>query len=255
MYIDLHNSPENQARQKAMLYTVLVAAALIPLLFLARLTFAPASQTTLTPAIDSLQLAYIPLELARKAQTRVAVSSRSAGRAAAPVARWTPAPREARPSAALLPGNTKPNVTTNAPSPVEEPKVDERGLYRKVDKPGNGTSPKATNQEGGSPKGDPSGSIAGPGGTGGIGLDLTGFRFGRLSVAQDPYDETGRIVFVVKVDAQGRILSLNVKTTSVSPAVVAWYRDQLQNARLIPTSSGERPEVSTGQISLKITAH
>ncbi|GAA4419001.1 hypothetical protein GCM10023187_52980 [Nibrella viscosa] len=242
------------ARQKALVLTLLVSVAVTLLLSFVKLTFTPATPVTVTPAIDSLKLAYIPLELARKVQTREVVS-RAVGRAAAPVARWTPVHHPARPSAAPERGNSRPVITSDVPSPVETPKVDERGLYRKVEKPGNGTNPAAKTEEGGSPKGQPDGSTAGPGGTGGIGLDLTGFRFGRLSVSPDPYDETGSVVFRVTVDAQGQIQALTIKTTTVSPAVVEWYRKQLQQVKLVPTSGGERPALSTGQISLRITAH
>ncbi|WP_266367007.1 hypothetical protein [Tellurirhabdus rosea] len=253
MYTQLNSSPEAQTQQKALLYTALLSAVVLLLLFLARFTFTPPKDTVDRPVIDSLQIAYIPLRIERQPQRTPVAVKEVGGRAAAPVARWKPTPTEARPTEGL-PGNSKPNIVSNQPSPVEEPKVDEHGLFKKVDKPGNGSTMNSRNTEGGNPNGQPGGSIAGPGGTGGIGLDLTGFRFGRLSVAPDPYDETGRIIFVVRVNAQGRVLSLTVKNTTVSPSVVAWYREQLERVTLVPTSSGDRPEISTGQISLKITA-
>ena len=253
MYTQLTPSPEAQSRQKALLYTALISAAVLLLLFLARFTYVPPREVVNTPTIDSLQMAYIPLRIERQPVAPARVVQTDGGRAAAPVARWKPTPTEARPTEGL-PGNSKPTIVSNQPSPVEEPKVDQHGLFKKVDKPGNGQTMNAKTTEGGNPNGQPGGSIAGPGGTGGIGLDLTGFRFGRLSVNPDPYDETGRIVFVVRVNAQGRILSLTVRNTTVSPTVVAWYRNQLENVTLVPTSSGERPEVSTGQITLRITA-
>jgi periplasmic protein TonB len=252
-------TPEQEARQQALRYTALISLVLIAGLAFVRFTASPATEQVRRERVDSLQIAYLPLELARPRISRTAsvhtATRTHATRVAAPKANYTPRPTPARPGAAPLPGNNpRPTITSNAPSPVEEPKIDERGLYRKVDRPGNGTDRRATTTEGGDPTGSPGGGAAGRNGPGGIGLDLSGFRFGRLSVAADPYDETGRIVFNVKVDASGRILQLTVANTSVSPSVVQWYRNQLEKQRLIPTSSGDRPEVSTGRISLTIKA-
>ena len=253
MYTQSHLSPEAQARPKAIFYTTLLAALIAVSLFIARITISPAARAVIRPVIDSLQVAYIPLELARRPQLTETIS-RLTGRSAAPVANWKPTHQEAKPNAAPLPGNIKPVITSMEPSPVESPKIDERGLYRKTEKSGNGQNPQATSTDGGSPKGQPGGDTAGPGGTGGIGLDLSGFRFGRLSVAQDPYDENGRIVFQIRVDAEGHILSMSVVETTVSANIIDWYRTQLLRVRLIPTSSGDRPSISTGRISLKITS-
>jgi periplasmic protein TonB len=249
------SAPEAETRSKALLYTTAVASVMLVLLFVVRFTVErpPAA----TPVIDTLELALAPLPVPPPPMQRVRVrvqESVPAPAAAAPVERFVPKPTPARPTVGPLPGNTKPVITSEVPSPVAEPKIDERGLYRKRPQPGNGSTPNARAEEGGSPSGQPGGSVAGPGGVGGIGLDVSGFRFGRLSVAQDPYDDNGRIVFAVKVDADGHILSLTVRETSVAPNVVAWYRQQLTRQTLVPTTGGTRPEVSSGTITLKITS-
>ncbi len=244
-------APEAQTRSKALLYTTMVAAVLLVLLFVVRFSdgLRPANAQ---PVIDTLELALAPLPMPR-VRVRAEAGGRSAS-SAAPVARFTPRPTPAQPSVGPVLGNVKPIITTDAPSPVAEPKIDEKGLYRKRPQAGNGNDPSARATEGGSPTGQPGGTVAGPGGTGGIGLDLSGFRFGRLSVAQDPYDDNGRIVFGVKVDADGHILSLTVREANVAPNVVDWYRRQLSRQTLVPTSSGNRPDVSSGTITLRISS-
>ena len=247
---------EQKARRQARRYTALMALLVGTLLAFGRFSASPNALSTRTQRVDSLQVAYLPLELAtrRRVQTQEFHQSRTTP-IAAPVARYTPVTAPARPAEGPTPGNSRPIITTNVPEPVDVPAIDQRGLYRKVDRPGNGTDPAAKTTDGGNPRGQADGQVAGPGGTGGIGLDLSGFRFGRLSVNPDPYDETGRIDFLVKVDAGGRILNLSVANASVSPLVVQWYREQLQAVRLLPTSAGNRPDVSIGHIRLKIEAH
>ena len=60
--------------------------------------------------------------------------------------------------------------------------------------------------------------------------------------------------FVVGVNAEGEILSLTVIESTVSGTIAQWYKQQLTKLTVIPTSRGERPEVSEGRVTIKIVS-
>ena len=204
--------------------------------------------------IDTVELVtLVPLrvEVAPRAHVKSVVNSSGA----APAPLFSPKPTPARPSASPVKSTTQPVVAQKAELPVETPKVDPGSLYKKTEHKGRGQDPKAATDHGGAPNGTPTGGYDGPSkGTGGIGLDLAGFRFGKMSVPQDPYEETGRIVFRIKVSAEGEILSLNVVEATVSATVAQWYKQQLAKLTVVPTSHFERPEVSEGRVTIKIVS-
>jgi periplasmic protein TonB len=188
-----------------------------------------------------------------------------------------PEPRPSTTPTTPAPGPSKP-AAQPAPAPAQ-PKIDDNGLFKPKPGPsgGNGTSgsnprPGGANSGDDAPgtpgtKGHPDGDkgefkpippgIGGKNPNGGIGgngpnMSLSGFRFAARPQFNDPYDETGRIVFKIKVDEQGNIIGLTTEQTTVSQRVVSWYRQRIMAAQIVPTNDGERPSVSVGTISITL---
>ena len=107
-------------------------------------------------------------------------------------------------------------------------------------------------------KGNPEGNINSkqfygmPGGTSsGISLNMAGWGLGSRPQVSDDSDETGKIVFELKVDNRGDIISVRTKETTVSASVVEVYRRAVQKIRLVPKASSA-PPISTGTITFII---
>lgn len=107
-------------------------------------------------------------------------------------------------------------------------------------------------------KGNPNGKIDAkglygtPGGTGsGVAFDVSGWSMSGRPNVNDDSDETGKIVFQLKVDQSGDIISVRTVQTTVSPTVVDLYKKAVQRLRLVPKSS-VTPPVSMGTITFII---
>ncbi|MEM9417088.1 MAG: hypothetical protein AAF963_01925 [Bacteroidota bacterium] len=85
-----------------------------------------------------------------------------------------------------------------APQEQEENKVDERGLYQA--QPGQQTSAK---------------------------LDLIGWMWDTTPQPQDETDESGKIVFEIKIDELGEVIAVKTLEKTVSPLVEKIYKDAL----------------------------
>jgi hypothetical protein len=252
MYFSFVNTVDMAQHRRAGGITLLISGFLGAVLYSVSIGGEASAVYSLTSPIDTVEL-LIPLRVDVVPNPQPV--ARETGGGAAPAARFSPKVTPARPAAAAIKGTATPVVTQKTESPVETPAIDPSSLYKKTPHNGSGQAPKATTDHGGAPNGTPTGGYDGPSkGTGGIGLDVAGFRFGKLSVAQDPYDETGRVLFRVKVNAEGAILSLSVIETTVSMTITQWYKQQLSRLKLVPTSGGSRPEVSEGQITIRIRA-
>ena len=254
MYAQLISVPDTHNRNRALALSLFLCTALVSALWLIRIHGSSKEATRPTAQIDTVELlTLVPLQIEVTPRQRAASVVNSSG--AAPAPRFAPKPTPARPRASEIKSTTQPVVAQTAESPVETPKTDPGSLYKKTEHKGSGNDPKATTDHGGAPNGTPTGGYDGPSkGAGGIGLDLAGFRFGKMSVPQDPYEETGRIVFRIKVSAEGEILSLTVIEATVSSTIAQWYKQQLTKLTVIPTSRGERPEVSEGRVTIKIVS-
>ncbi|MBW8050647.1 MAG: hypothetical protein FVQ77_09990 [Cytophagales bacterium] len=102
-------------------------------------------------------------------------------------------------------------------------------------------------------KGDPEGEIEakalyGNKGGGGGSLDMAGWEWDSPPNVKDQSSENGRIVFVIKVDDEGEIISVRTIEKTVSPAVEKIYKLEVekltfsrtsQHAVAAPTSSGK----------------
>lgn len=93
------------------------------------------------------------------------------------------------------------------------------------------------------------------GGSGGSGAsyNITGWAPDSRPSVQDGSDESGRIVFQVKIDDEGRIISVVPLEKTVSPSVVAFYKREVEKLTFSPTSDNTVPKpVSTGTITFII---
>jgi outer membrane biosynthesis protein TonB len=93
------------------------------------------------------------------------------------------------------------------------------------------------------------------GGNGGSGAsyNITGWAPDSRINEQDASDESGKIVFQVKIDDEGRIISVVPIEKTVSPAVVSFYKREVEKLTFSPTSENTVPNpVSTGTITFII---
>lgn len=141
----------------------------------------------------------------------------------------------------------------------EEPKKEER----KVESAYPAKDASATQSQGDKDKagdqGDPEGQLderalyGNQGGGGGSSFSLEGWNWDWIPRPADRSNENGRLVFEIKVNADGEILSVRTLERSVSPAVEKIYRSEVEKLTFSrKSSSGSAPPVSTGTITFVI---
>jgi hypothetical protein len=130
------------------------------------------------------------------------------------------------------------------------------GTSRETNKSNQGDQPGETGDQG-----NPDGKIdaralyGNPGGGGGAALDMTGWDWDYLPQPNDVSNETGHIVFEIKIDDEGEILSVRTVEKSVSDPLVKIYRAEVAKLTFSPTSANSRPApTSTGRITFVIKA-
>lgn len=158
------------------------------------------------------------------------------------------------------------------PAPVKKVEtVNNDALFKKSSGGGgsNGTIGKASGTGGNNngddangvgDKGNPNGKLNAkefygtPGGSAtGVAFDVSGWSLASRPSVNDDSDETGKIVFTIKVDGEGEIISVRTQQTTVSPSVVEVYRKAVQRIRL--RRKGEAtPATATGTITFIITS-
>jgi len=111
-------------------------------------------------------------------------------------------------------------------------------------------------------KGDPKGEIderslyGNPGaGSDGASLDMAGWMWDELPRPNDQSDEIGRIVFEIKVDADGYITSINRIQSTVSPAVESIYRSEIEQLTFHKIGAANAPRQSFGRITFIIKSN
>lgn len=88
------------------------------------------------------------------------------------------------------------------------------------------------------------------GGGGGDSYNIRGWSPDFKPKVNDDTNESGRIVFQVKIDDEGRIISVIPIEKTVSPAVVAVYKREVEKLTFSPTSENTVPApTSTGTIT------
>ncbi len=150
----------------------------------------------------------------------------------------------------------KPVVRAENPKPIQAPsytpeKQEEGGRGNK------GTSSQlAGNNNGDRPgkvgdQGDRRGTLDGkalygnPGKGGGSSLDMAGWIWDKRPDQTDASTEEGRIVFRIKVDEEGNLISVSTLEKTVSPSVVSFYKKQIEELTFTKT----RDNVSTASES------
>ena len=91
-------------------------------------------------------------------------------------------------------------------------------------------------------------------GSGGSSLDMAGWRWDSKPLVRDESNEEGKIVFEVKVDEEGNIISVNKVLSSVSPALVRKYQKEVESLSFSRTSGGNNGQGATGRITFIITS-
>ena len=179
--------------------------------------------------------------------------------------------------------------TPSLPKAVEQPKVNTDGLFpaKKGKSNSNGTTGTNPNAGGGADgtgggkgnQGQPDGNVVkggtyekkppgdgtgggsgkggGPGGDGAGGtkpsLSLTGWTWMSRPNVSDDSDETGIIKFRIKVDADGDVVDVTQIESTVSPAIAQQYKRAVQKIKFKPTSDGDKPDISTGTVSFRLS--
>jgi len=91
---------------------------------------------------------------------------------------------------------------------------------------------------------------------GGASLQINGWKWDDKPDKKDPYNETGKIVFQIKVDAEGFIVDVKPIEKTVSPAVVSFYQDQVEKLTFSKTKDNtEAAGISIGKITFIIKAN
>ena len=91
------------------------------------------------------------------------------------------------------------------------------------------------------------------GGGGGPMLELTGWIWDFEPNPRDTSNENGKIVFEIKIDDRGEIISVKTVEKNVSPLVERIYREEVESLTFSPLSTNTVPAaVSTGRITFII---
>ena len=110
-------------------------------------------------------------------------------------------------------------------------------------------------------KGNPDGNINAkefygkPGGSkSGVALNVSGWSFGNNRLDKDDSDEGGKIIYQIRVDSDGNIVSARPLQQTVSPSVESHYRRQVMRFKLRPKGAVTPSELSTGTLTISISA-
>lgn len=110
-------------------------------------------------------------------------------------------------------------------------------------------------------KGDPKGEVDNKalygnqgGGNNGAGLELAGWNWDYIPKPNVPNNETGRVVFEIKVDDSGEIISIRTVERSVSLEAESVCRKEIEKLTFSKTGTNV-PPVSTGRITFVIRSN
>lgn len=145
------------------------------------------------------------------------------------------------------------------------PKEDSKAIYKpntektesKTGQPGNQGDD--VNKAG--DKGDPKGSLDAKalygkpgGGAGGSSLDLAGWQWDEIPKPDVPNNESGRVVFEIKVDGAGEIISIKTLERSVSLEAEKICRQEIEKLTFTKTGANV-PAISTGKITFVVRSN
>ncbi|GAA5031033.1 hypothetical protein GCM10011506_21580 [Marivirga lumbricoides] len=96
-------------------------------------------------------------------------------------------------------------------------------------------------------------NLMGPqGGGSGSSLDMAGWAWDSPPRPNDTSDQNGKIVFQIRVDSNGEVISVRLLETTVSPEVVQVYQNEVSRLSFSRTSGGIAPSQSSGKITFLI---
>ncbi len=100
--------------------------------------------------------------------------------------------------------------------------------------------------------GNPGEGGEGSGGSGGNKLDLTGWKLAFKLEKKDITNENGKIVYQIKVDDKGDLVSIVALEKTVSPAVEKFYRQQIEDNWAVDRSKDNTnpPPIATGKYTV-----
>ena len=171
----------------------------------------------------------------------------------------------------------KPTAPVERVAPPAPPKkvetVNNDALFKKSSGGGgsNGTVGKAAGMGGNNngddasgvgDKGNPNGKIDAKslygkpgGGNSGVALNVAGWAFGNSKLDKDDSDEAGKIVYQVRVDEDGNIVSARPIQQTVSPDVESFYRRQVTRFKLRPKGGATPSGISIGTLTVNISSN
>ena len=91
-----------------------------------------------------------------------------------------------------------------------------------------------------------------PGGGGGSSLELAGWIWDFKPKPNDTSNEVGRIVFEIKIDEQGEIISIKTLEKTVSPSIEKIYKTEVEKLTFSKTDNLPPAPISTGKITFII---
>lgn len=145
--------------------------------------------------------------------------------------------------------------TKPEPKPEFKPKALFPGRDKKPAGGGEGNDPGKIGDKG-KPEGTSEGtSYEGTPGKGGSGasLDLSGWAWSIKPEPKDKSDESGKIVFMIKVNDEGKVIQATVEEKTVSSEVVQLYKAEVMKSTFKKINeTSEMPPVSTGRITFII---
>lgn len=108
----------------------------------------------------------------------------------------------------------------------------------------------------GKPNGDINAdALLGNGGTGGgTSLEMSGWVWDEKPAVNDNSADTGKIIFEIKIDEDGEVISVKNIYSTVSRTVANLYEKAVYDLTFSPTNEGMKPAVTVGKITFVITA-
>lgn len=99
-------------------------------------------------------------------------------------------------------------------------------------------------------------AMMGPqGGGSGSKLDLSGWKWDSPPKPNDPTQQSGKIVFEIRVDNNGEVIAVRLTESTVSAEVVKIYQDEVAKLSFSRTSGGKTAPQSKGTITFIITSN
>ena len=206
-----------------------------------------------------------PTESKRSVETQSRVASPLKGaEKTSEVQKETAKPAESKPSPAKPAESEAPKTETKA---EEKPQVDQRAIFGARGNTGTGNQPSTGSNQGSSSQpgdeGKPQGTVdgrsilqSGKGNTGdggGYNLDLAGWDFASRPNIQDRVSSrSGRIVFRITVDEDGRIVQAIPLEYNVTNEVLTYYRTVVNAMSFKRQSGNPTADFSTGRITFII---